>query len=79
MAKRPKFETPLEHQLYAAVMSAYAADRHLTEYALAKKAGITQPILGRFIAGTRTLSLKSAGKLAKALDLRLAKNNSENN
>jgi plasmid maintenance system antidote protein VapI len=80
MAKKtkvPAHATALERQLHSHLKAAYAADRDLTEYAVAKKMGVAQTVLRRFYAEGKTLSLTTAGKLAAVLDLGLAKNNSE--
>jgi transcriptional regulator with XRE-family HTH domain len=43
--------------------------------ALAKRAGVSQPILQRFLAGKRGLTLETADKLCACLGLELKKQN----
>lgn len=40
-------------------------------YALAAECGLAAPVLSRFAAGKRSLSLESVDRIAKALGLRL--------
>jgi len=44
-----------------------------TRYAIAKAAGVAQPIVDRFVSGERDLRLATAAKLAQALGLTLTK------
>ena len=59
-------ETDLEKALRSAV-------RHcgLTRYAVAKGAGVDVAVLLRFAGGERTITLRTAGKLAAFLGLEL--------
>ena len=43
-----------------------------TEYRVAKESGVAQPILNRFLRGERGISLETAAKVCKYLDLHLA-------
>jgi len=43
-----------------------------TEYRVAKDSGTPQPVLNRFVRGERGISLETAAKLCKYLDLHLA-------
>ncbi len=43
----------------------------LTHYMIGKRAGVTPPMIARFMAGTRDLRLATADKLAEALGLEL--------
>jgi plasmid maintenance system antidote protein VapI len=40
-------------------------------YQIAKESGVVQPILSRFMSGKRGLSLETAGKLSRYLNLEL--------
>jgi len=57
----------LSDQLRAAIKSSGR-----TQYELAKTSGVRQPTISRFLGGA-TMELDTAGKLATALKLRLAK------
>lgn len=48
-----------------------------TVYAVAKAAGVSQPVLHRFVAGERGLTLDTADKLCRYLGLRLVKAESD--
>lgn len=43
----------------------------LSIYMLAKRSGVSWPILGRFLSGERGMTLSSAAKIASALNLEL--------
>ncbi len=43
-----------------------------TEYRVAKDSGVPQPVLNRFLHGTRGISLATAARLCKYLGLHLA-------
>ncbi len=45
----------------------------LTEYRIAKDAGIPQPVVNRFVRGERSISFETAAKLCAFLRLHLAK------
>jgi plasmid maintenance system antidote protein VapI len=47
------------------------ADSKQTEYAIAKGSGVSQSIVNRFISGERGISLETAGKLCRYLELDL--------
>jgi transcriptional regulator with XRE-family HTH domain len=56
--------------LVAVIKEAIAASG-LSLMELARRSGVSQPQLSRFMAGTRTLTLESGEKLLKALGLRV--------
>ena len=43
----------------------------LSTHELSDISGVTQPVICRFINGTRSINIKSVSKLAEALDLEL--------
>ncbi len=45
----------------------------LTEYRIAKDAGIPQPVVNRFVRGERSISFETAAKLCTFLRLHLAR------
>lgn len=47
------------------------ADSGVSGYKLAKESGVPQPVVQRFLAGERGISLTTADKLAAYLGLRL--------
>lgn len=49
-------------------------DCGLSGYALAELADVARPMISRFVAGDRSLSLETVDKLARALRLQLAPN-----
>lgn len=59
--------TELEREMLEAVRRWEASGR--TRYALAKRAGVAQSMLSRFVSGERALSLETAGKLLPLLGL----------
>ena len=63
MGKSPK---DIEKQLLRAI-----AESGLSRYRLAKMSGVSQMALSFFVNGRRSLTLTSAAKLAKALELEL--------
>ena len=48
------------------------ANSGVTEYRVAKDSGVPQPVLNRFLRGERGISLQTAAKLCKYLNLHLA-------
>ncbi len=48
-------------------------DSGLSVYAVAKRSGIAQPVLHRFVAGERDLTLATASKLADFFSMRLTR------
>ena len=52
-------------------------DSGLTRYTVAKRAGVDVSVLLRFVAGQRTITMQTAGRLADflGLELRTAKKN----
>jgi predicted transcriptional regulator len=58
--------TYLENQIRQAI-----EESGLSQYALAKCAGVSQGVLSRFIAGKRNLTLATASKIVLALELEL--------
>lgn len=59
-AKRTKAAPPtLSAQLRAAI-----AESGLSHYRLAKETGVSQPIITRFVNGTRSISLETADRIA---------------
>ncbi len=56
----------IEEQLRQAILGA-----GVSRYAMAKKTGVSEGILSRFVRGERTLRLDTAARLAAALGLRL--------
>jgi transcriptional regulator with XRE-family HTH domain len=65
MNKR-KRELPLVEKIRQAIQ-----DCGLSHNDLARKSGVSQPQLSRFLAGERTLTLPAAAKVCEALGLRL--------
>ena len=59
-------QTYLEEQIKTAI-----AKSGLSVYRLAKDSGVSQPVLCRFVNDQRGITLATASKLAKALDLEL--------
>ena len=45
----------------------------LTEYRLAKDAGVPQPVINRFMRGERGITLETASKICNLLKLHLEK------
>lgn len=62
----PRKQTTIIDQLRQAVK-----DSRQTEYAIAKAAGISQSALNRFVNGHRGISLSTAAKLCRHLQLSL--------
>ena len=58
-------KTTLAEQLRAAL-----ADSGLSHYRIAKETGVSQPIITRFVNGTRGLSLETADRLAAYFGMR---------
>lgn len=61
-----KQSTDIEAQLLQAIRSS-----GMTRYRLAKISGVSEGILSLFVNGHRSLTLPTAAKLAKALNLEL--------
>jgi plasmid maintenance system antidote protein VapI len=68
MAKRRKAAEAisLADQLRSAVVGS-----GLSQYAIAKNTGIAQPVITRFVNGTRSISIETADKLAIYFGMRL--------
>lgn len=66
MSKSKKQTPTLAEQLKAAVLAS-----GMTPYRIAKSAGITSPVLTRFMNGKRDLRLETAGLIAEVLGLTL--------
>jgi len=71
MAKRKPTDTA-EPTLAATILAAIG-ESGLSTYAVAKAAGVSQPVLHRFVTGERGLTLDTAEKLCRFLGLRLVK------
>lgn len=68
-AKRTKAAPPtLSEQLRAAIV-----ESGLSHYRLAKETGVSQPIITRFVNGTRSISLETADRIAGYFGMTLAK------
>ncbi len=61
-----KQQTHLDKQIRAAFKRS-----GLTIYRLAKKSGVSQPVVSRFVNGRRGITLATASKLVNVLDLEL--------
>ena len=57
----------------AAALVAAIRDSGHSAYAVAKESGVAYPVLHRFLAGERGLTLDTADKLCRFLGLRLVK------
>jgi plasmid maintenance system antidote protein VapI len=68
MAKR---RTPSEPSSLADQLRQAIIDSGQSHYALAKSTGIAQPIVTRFVNGTRSISLESASALAAYFEMTL--------
>lgn len=64
--KRPNKPLSLADQILREV-----EERELTGYRLAKLSGVGQPVIARFLNGSRSVSLETASKICEALDLEL--------
>jgi plasmid maintenance system antidote protein VapI len=64
--------TPIADALKTAIK-----ESGLTNYAIAKAAGIHQQVLSRWLDGHRDLTLKSADKIAAAIGLKVCGTESE--
>ena len=70
---KPK-HVPLDKLLKDAVRAS-----GITMYRIAERAGITGPMLSRFMDGKRTIKITTADKIAKVLGLTLVASDSQNN
>ncbi len=61
-----KTSSDIEKQLRKAIIRA-----DISRYALAKKTGVAEAVLSRFVTGGRTITMETGAKLAQALGLRL--------
>jgi len=61
---------PLGNSLSVALKQAIRAST-MSEYQIAKRAGISQIIVSRFLSGERDIRLATADKLAQALGMKL--------
>ena len=66
MARRKKAPQSLSDQLRERIAAASPS-----AYELARDAGVDRPVLSRFLAGKRTITLETADRLARVLKLRL--------
>lgn len=66
----PAQAPPLSDSLSEAIKQAIRASE-MTEYQIAKRAGISQVMISRFLSGERDIRLATADKLAHALGLKL--------
>ena len=66
MNNEMKTETYLENQIRVAIRRS-----GLSVYRLAKDSGVSQPVLCRFVNGTRGINLTTASKLVEILGLEL--------
>lgn len=66
MAKAKKPSPGIDEQLRTAIV-----DSGLTAYMVAKRAGTTPGVVGRFVSGERDIRLATAAKIAKVLGLEL--------
>ena len=56
----------IEKQLREAIIKG-----DISRYALAKKTGVAEAVLSRFVNGSRTITMETGAKLAKVLKLEL--------
>lgn len=59
-------EPDLEQQLLEAIMEA-----DITRYRLSKLSGVAEGVISRFVNGNRTITIQTAGRLARVLGLEL--------
>jgi hypothetical protein len=71
MPKSRKSARPDTNAMSYQLRRAIEARTDLTVYALAQLADVVPPVISRFLAGERGLTLASADKIALALGLRL--------
>jgi transcriptional regulator with XRE-family HTH domain len=67
MGKKRRKKLPVD--TLSGAIAARIRELGLTSYAVGKMSGVDPSMIGRFLAGERTLSLKTAERLCKALDL----------
>lgn len=68
MAKR---RTPAEGTSLGDDLRQAIAESGQSHYAIAKATGVAQPVITRFVNGTRSISLETAGKLAIFFGMKL--------
>jgi plasmid maintenance system antidote protein VapI len=66
-------KTKNARQSLEATLKQALSDTGKSVYALARASGVSQPVLHRFMAGQRTLTLPTADKLCAFLGLELMK------
>ncbi len=68
-----KFRKSTEHPSLTDQLRQAIVESGLSHYAIAKATGVSQPVLTRFVNGTRSVSIETASKLANHFGMWLAK------